>query len=103
MSRVAEVVINRPWWVVLLFTLVTGFFAMQLRNLEIDRGQNQLPEDMPARVHMGHIEERFGGADVDGGLQADDVLSLRCWSRRARCRTASRTCRRSSTCSMCFR
>ena len=76
MSRVAEVVIQRPWWVILLFTLVTGFFAMQLPNLEIDpEVKNQLPEDMSARIHMGHIEERFGGSEMlMVVLQAEDVL-----------------------------
>ena len=76
MSRVAEAVIHRPWWVVLLFTLITGFFAMQLPNLEIDpEVKNQLPEDMAARVDMGHIEERFGGSEMlMVVLQAEDVL-----------------------------
>ena len=77
MPHPSDLVVKHPWWVILFFTVVTGFFALQLPNLEIDpEVKNQLPADMPERLNMNLVEERFGGSEmVMVVVQADDVLA----------------------------
>lgn len=77
MPHPSDLVVKHPWWVILFFAAITGFFALQLPNLEIDpEVKNQLPPDMPERLNMNQVEERFGGSEmVMVVVQADDVLA----------------------------
>ncbi len=72
----ADIVVRRPWFFIAFFILVTLGFGSQLPNLVIDpEVKNQLPSDMPGRVSMLEIEERFGGSEmIMVVLEHEDVL-----------------------------
>ncbi len=77
MNAVSRLVVGYPWVFIALFLALTALGASRLPGLVIDPEiKNQLPEDMPARLNMAQIEERFGGSEmVLVVLQADDVLA----------------------------
>jgi len=77
MRKLTNLVVSSPWVFILLFLGITGAFALQLPNIEIDpEVKNQLPDEMPARVNIRAIEERFGGSEmVLVVLTAPDVLA----------------------------
>lgn len=76
MRTVADWVIRYPWPFIVLFLGITALFGTRLPSLEIDpEVKNQLPEDMPARVNVRAIEDRFGGSELlMVVLEAPDVL-----------------------------
>jgi uncharacterized protein len=73
----AQWVVGRPWPFIAFFFVVTGFFALQLPNLEIDpEVKNQLPPNMEGRLEIQRIEDVFGGSEMlMVVLTADDVLA----------------------------
>jgi len=73
----AEWVVGRPWPFIAFFLLITGFFAAQLPDLEIDpEVKNQLPADMPGRLNIQRIEDVFGGSEMlMVVMTADDILA----------------------------
>ncbi len=76
MRKLADLVVRLPWLFIGIFVAITLGFATRLPDIEIDpEVKNQLPEDMPARVSIRRIEERFGGSEmVLVVLSAPDVL-----------------------------
>lgn len=72
----ASFVIRARWFIIVVFTALTGFFALQLPKSQIDTEmKNQLPKDLPTRINLAKIEELFGGTDMAMMLlTADDVL-----------------------------
>lgn len=65
MKPLAALVVRVPWLFIALFVAVTLGFAAVLPEIEIDPEiKNQLPDDMPARVNMVRVEERFGGSEL---------------------------------------
>jgi len=75
-KRIASSVCRFHWIYIIVFTGLTVFFGIQLKNAEIDPSvKSQLPADLPSRVNLDRIEEIFGGTDmVMIILSADDVL-----------------------------
>ncbi|MFT4623263.1 MAG: hydrophobe/amphiphile efflux-3 (HAE3) family protein [Myxococcota bacterium] len=72
----ADIVVRHPWFFIVFFVVVTLGFATQLPRLVVDpEVKNQLPADMPGRVAMLEVEERFGGSEmIMVVLEHTDVL-----------------------------
>ena len=75
-TTLANLVIRTRWILIVVFTAITAFFALQLPKAEMDTElKNQLPPDLPTRVNLNKIEELFGGTDmVMIVLSSDDLL-----------------------------
>ena len=57
-NRLADLIIKRPWLYIVLFSVITVFFAAQFPGLEVDPElKNELPADMPSRVALDNIDE----------------------------------------------
>lgn len=76
MRWLSDLVVRRPWPFIVVFLVITALFATRLPSIQIDAEvKNQLPADMPARLQLKAIEERFGGSEmVLVVLEAPDVL-----------------------------
>lgn len=72
----ATFVVRARWFIIVVFTLIVAFFALQLPKSQLDTEmKNQLPPDLPTRINLGKIEELFGGTDMAMlVLTADDIL-----------------------------
>lgn len=77
MDWLAQLVLRWRWPIIASYLALTVAFASQLPRLEIDPEiKNQLSPDMPARLSLHAIEERFGGSEmVMVVLTAPDVLA----------------------------
>lgn len=77
MDWFASWVVRWAWPIIVVSLLVGLLFAIPIKDIEIDPEiKNQLPEDMPSRLDVKKIEERFGGSElVMIVLTADDVLA----------------------------
>jgi predicted RND superfamily exporter protein len=73
----SEKIIRFRWVIIIGFTAITAFFALQLPRLEIDPDMKRfLPDDLPSRVSTEKIEELFGGTEMLMILfKTDDVLN----------------------------
>lgn len=77
MNFLSEQIIRFRLIIILLFTAVTVFFALQLPKVEIDTDiKSHLPKDMPSRLDTDRIDELFGGTEMLMVLvQTDDILN----------------------------
>lgn len=65
LNKISRVTVNHPWFFIVIFMLITIFFALQLPKLEIDTNlKSQIPEHMSSRQNMKKIEELFGGTEI---------------------------------------
>lgn len=63
--RLSKFSIKHPVFVIILFVIITLFFALQIPRVKVDTAiKNQIPEKMASRVNIKKIEEIFGGTDV---------------------------------------
>ncbi len=76
-KKIGDFSVNHPKIVIIIFLLITVFFAIQIPQTEIDTSiKSQIPENLPARINIKKIEDIFGGTEiVMVGIVADDVLS----------------------------
>ncbi len=76
MKALSEQIIRFRWIIILLFTSVTVFFALQIPKVEIDTDiKSHLPKDMPSRLDTDRIDDLFGGTEMLMVLvQTEDVL-----------------------------
>ncbi|MDI3548448.1 MAG: uncharacterized protein PWR10_2100 [Halanaerobiales bacterium] len=76
-KKIGNFSVNHPRLVIIIFLMITVFFAVQIPHTEIDTAiKSQIPEDLPARININKIEDIFGGTEiVMVGVVADDVLS----------------------------
>lgn len=79
MKDLSEQIIRFRWVIILLFTAVTVFFALQIPKVEIDTDiKSHLPKDMPSRLDTDRIDELFGGTEMLLVLvQTDDVINTK--------------------------
>lgn len=70
-------VVRLRWLIIVSFLGVTALFALQLPRAEMDTEmKNQLPRDLPTRLHLDEVERIFGGTDMAMiVLSADPVVS----------------------------
>ncbi|MEQ1564372.1 MAG: MMPL family transporter [Myxococcota bacterium] len=70
-------VVRWAWPIIVTFVVGSLLFLVPLRGVEIDPEiKNQLPEDMPARLNVKAIEDKFGGSElVMIVVSAPDVLA----------------------------
>ncbi len=65
LERLSRFSIKHPVLVIVLFVIITVFFAFQIPGVEIDTAiKSQIPEKMASRVNIKRIEEIFGGTDI---------------------------------------
>ena len=77
MNFLSEQIVRFRWIIILLFTAVTAFFALQIPKVQIDTDiKSHLPKDMPSRLNTDRIDKLFGGTEMLMVLvQTDDVLN----------------------------
>ena len=75
-SKLASFVTRFPWPIILIYIVITAFFAIQLPTVTIDTEmKRQLPADLETRASLDKIESLFGGTDMAMIiLSTDDVL-----------------------------
>ncbi|MFW6287258.1 MAG: efflux RND transporter permease subunit [bacterium] len=65
LNKLSKASVNHPWPVIIVFLLITVFFAVQLPGLKIDTDmKSQIPDTMPSSVKLNKIEEIFGGTEI---------------------------------------
>lgn len=65
MERFAQKVIKYRLAIIILFLVITLFFALQIPRAEIDTDvKTMLPKDMSSRLILDKIEETFGGMEM---------------------------------------
>lgn len=76
LGKIFDFSIRFPKIVIIIFLLITTFFAFQIPGIEIDTSlKNQLPNNIPSRLKMNKIEEIFGGTEIIiVSLKTDDIL-----------------------------
>ncbi|SDC53627.1 MULTISPECIES: efflux RND transporter permease subunit [unclassified Candidatus Frackibacter] len=75
-EKILNFTMKYPRLIIVIFIVITLFFALQLPNAKIDTAiKNQIPKDMPSRLNMNKIKSIFGGTEiVIIGLKSDNVL-----------------------------
>jgi uncharacterized protein len=72
----SEWVVRNAWPIIAVFVALAACFAVPIGWIDVDPEiKNQLPPDMPARLNVRAIEDRFGGSElVMVVFTAPDVL-----------------------------
>lgn len=68
---------HHRWTVIILFVIITIFFAFQLKDIKVDPTiESMMPDDYPAKLRMDKIEEIFGGTEFTLiTFQSKDILA----------------------------
>jgi predicted RND superfamily exporter protein len=65
MTRLANLIIKFRWWVILLTTLLTGYFGWIMLSVSLNADfSTYLSQDDPAVQEYNRIGDIFGGNDV---------------------------------------
>ena len=77
MDRIYGLIIRRPKLTLLLIFLLTAFFALQARHIQLDSSiESLLPHDDPEREYYDEICQLYGSDDIVViGLVADNVYT----------------------------
>ncbi|MCK8827521.1 MMPL family transporter [Natroniella acetigena] len=58
-------ILNWPWWIIGIITILTIFFALQLPNIRINNAvEIFLPDDHPSKLANDKTEEIYGSSEV---------------------------------------
>ncbi|MBC8358924.1 MAG: RND family transporter [Candidatus Aminicenantes bacterium] len=77
MNAIADVIIKFRWIVILIFIILTVFFASQIPRVEINSEMKSLlPPHLESRINTDKIDELFGGVEMLMLIiKTDDVLN----------------------------
>src|SRR5215510_11854220 len=77
MERLSRLIVYRPWLVLVLIALLTGFFAYYARQIRIDSSvESLLPAGDPEKRYYDEVRQLFGRDDVGVvGIITDDVYT----------------------------
>ncbi len=65
LNKLSKISVKHPYYIIILFILVTIFFAIQIPGLEIDTDlKSQMPQNMSSRINLKKIEKLFGGTEI---------------------------------------
>lgn len=77
MNILADKIIKFRWLIILIFLLITAFFASRIPRAEINSEmKSMLPSHLESRINTDRIDELFGGTEMLMVIiKADDVLN----------------------------
>src|SRR5262245_49190997 len=77
MERLSRLIVYRPWLVLVLIALLTGFFAYYARQIRIDSSvESLLPAGDSEKLYYDEVRQLFGRDDVGViGIITDNVYT----------------------------
>lgn len=77
MNKLSKLSINHPVIVIIIFLILTIFFALEIPDIEVDSSlKGLIPGNMTSRINLNKIESIFGGTDaVMIILESDNILN----------------------------
>lgn len=77
MNKLSKFSINHPVIVIIIFLILTIFFALEIPDIEVDSSlKGLIPGNMTSRINLNKIESIFGGTDaVMIILESDNILN----------------------------
>src|SRR5215510_9467917 len=77
MERLSRLIVYRPWLVLVLIALLTGFFAYYARQIRIDSSvESLLPAGDPEKRYYDEVRQLFGRDDVGiVGIITDNIYT----------------------------
>jgi hypothetical protein len=76
-NKLSKFSINHPVIVIIIFLILTIFFALEIPDIEVDSSlKGLIPDNMTSRINLDKIEAIFGGTDaVMIILESDNILN----------------------------
>jgi hypothetical protein len=76
-NKLSKLSINHPVIVIIIFLILTIFFALEIPDIEVDSSlKGLIPGNMTSRINLNKIESIFGGTDaVMIILESDNILN----------------------------